>query len=306
MPIFLCYLFVTVVWSTTPLATLWSLEALSPMASIFIRLLIALLLLSVMRLAAKDSLNWHLNWKAYVAAAFGLFPSMTLIYWAAQYLPSGLMSVLFGLSPFAVASYRRLLFGEKGMASIQLMASLIALVGLLVLMGGLSRISVASLLASALVVLAVMLFSLSALLTRHYSASISPTAQLQGALMLATPCFAIVWLLVEGPSLEIRFASKGILSIIYLSTTASLFSYLGYLYLLKHLDVVSVAFIPLLTPVLAMFFGVFFNNESVHQVEIVGVALIILALAVFNYQLLSEGLKRFRPMRKSYLTSMWR
>ena len=52
---------------------------------------------------------------------------MPLIYWASQYIPSGLISVLFGLSPFFVALLAAVLLGDRSLGGRHYLALILAL-----------------------------------------------------------------------------------------------------------------------------------------------------------------------------------
>ena len=53
------------------------------------------------------------DWGVYAASALGLFPNMLLVYWAAQFIPSGLMSVIMGTYPFFVGAFSLLVLREN-------------------------------------------------------------------------------------------------------------------------------------------------------------------------------------------------
>ncbi|MEQ9209685.1 MAG: hypothetical protein RLN96_07575, partial [Pseudomonadales bacterium] len=108
------YLLVLAVWSTTPLAIVWSSESFDPMAAGGLRLLIALLvILSLRSLMSAPVLDFKRHWKAYGASAIGLYPGLALVYWAAPLMPSSLISVTFGLAPFFVMGINALVFGQR-------------------------------------------------------------------------------------------------------------------------------------------------------------------------------------------------
>ena len=99
MSVPIAYGLTVLIWSTTPLAIVISNESLPPLMAAFLRMGIAalagLVLLRVMRLP----LHWR--WpqlRAYLASVVGVFGAMGATYLAAQWIPSGLISVLFGLT----------------------------------------------------------------------------------------------------------------------------------------------------------------------------------------------------------------
>ena len=94
------YLGVILIWSTTPLGIQWSAQGASfsfaVMARMLIGLAICLLLLRVTRTVFPFTPAAR---QLYAISGLSLFVSMLLTYWGALHIPSGLISVIFGLSP---------------------------------------------------------------------------------------------------------------------------------------------------------------------------------------------------------------
>lgn len=93
------YALLVLIWATTPLAIVWSVEEVHPMWVLIIRYfgasLIALFLLKLMR----DPLPLdETSLKSYVAGSLNLIGAQLFIYLAANYLTSGLMALIFGFS----------------------------------------------------------------------------------------------------------------------------------------------------------------------------------------------------------------
>jgi len=102
------YLAVVLIWSTTPLAVKWSGEGPGFLLGVLGRMGLATILCLALVAAMRLEFPWHRDARrAYYAGALGAYAAMLLIYWAAQYVPSGLISVLFGLSPLVTALLAR-------------------------------------------------------------------------------------------------------------------------------------------------------------------------------------------------------
>ena len=117
------YLLVILIWSTTPLAIHWSNSSLSFVAAITLRMALALPLCFVLMSILREPLIRNKrDWLAYAASALGLFPNMLLVYWAAQFISSGLMSVMFGVYPFFVGVFSLLIMRENPFTPIKVLA----------------------------------------------------------------------------------------------------------------------------------------------------------------------------------------
>jgi len=113
--ILLAYLAIIIIWSTTPLAIKWSSEGVGFLAGIFMRMFIGTSLAAVLTLLwyKKIPLNKQ-SLHVYIASSLGIYGAMMAVYWGAQYISSGLISVIYGLTPLftsLLASY--ILLSEK-------------------------------------------------------------------------------------------------------------------------------------------------------------------------------------------------
>jgi len=66
----------------------------------------------------------------YLAAGIGLWGAMTSVYWSAQFIPSGLISILFGLSPVVTGVMAAFGWGERLVTPFRLAGLGLGLAGL--------------------------------------------------------------------------------------------------------------------------------------------------------------------------------
>ena len=88
----LAYIGVLLIWGTTPLAIQWSSEGMSFLLSVSVRMSIAALLSLGVVLTLEKHLPYSLSaLRSYAAGSLGVFGAMLCVYWAAHYVPSGLV-----------------------------------------------------------------------------------------------------------------------------------------------------------------------------------------------------------------------
>lgn len=292
MPLPLIYLSVVLIWATTPLAIQWSTISFTPMLSLSLRMLISLVLVAAYGfLGAGLRLNWSMNRRLYLAASLGIFPTMLLVYLASQFIPSGLMSVLFGLSPFMVALCSWVWLRVVPIDGRQFVALVLSILGLSVVSIEQASLDVRALLGILLTLCASFLFALSSLLVKRFGNSANPIEQLFGALTLAVPALLTISLLMgdlEVPAPDM----KSTLALLYLGVVGSFLGFLAYFKLVQRLDVMLVALIPLITPVLALWLGNSLNGEQLTPRLLLGSGAIIAGLALYNHKVFSlRGMK---------------
>ena len=276
------YAFVIMVWSTTPLMIQWSIETMTPIESITLRMLISLVIMTVITpLIGVRSMAWRENWKLYLAASIGICPAMPLVYLGAQYLPSGLVSLLFGLSPFFVGLLSGILLSDRSMTSGRYLALGVAIIGLATICMDGSEIGEQGLLGVFYLLAAVALFSISSIYVKRYAAKVHPAQQLWGTLCISSIALVLLWFFFDRDLPE-PFTTKSLSALLYLSSVGSVLGFLGYFYLIKRISVNLVSLIPLIAPVIAIYLGYSLNGESITLRIIIGSALVLCGLGLFN------------------------
>ncbi len=278
------YLLVVLIWSTTPLGIVWSSESVHPSMAVLLRMLIAVILGGVLMVVKRIELPTHKTaLKLYGYSASGIFGGMSCAYMAAQYLPSGVMSLIFGLAPLFSGLIARPILNEPPFSKIRKLALGIALIGLAVVCSDNLAFNQNNWLGVIYILAAVIFFSLSGVLVKSVTLAINPIATTIGALLFTLPGFILVWFITDGTLPLEQWQSRAIYSILYLGVFGSLIGFVAYYYILQKLPASTVALVTLMTPVIAMFFGAVFNQEAVTEKLLMGAVLVMLGLAMFLY-----------------------
>ena len=94
------YLGVILIWSTTPLGIQWSAQGATFSFAVMARMLIGLAICGVLLRATRTEFPFTAAARQlYLVSGLSIFVAMLLTYWGALHIPSGLISVIFGLSP---------------------------------------------------------------------------------------------------------------------------------------------------------------------------------------------------------------
>ena len=114
MRISAAYISVIIIWSTTPLAIQWSGDGVGFAFGVAARMVIGLTaLLLIIRLWRLPLPFNRASIPVYLTGGLSLFVAMSMVYWSARLIPSGWISVLFGLTPLITSLLAHYLLREK-------------------------------------------------------------------------------------------------------------------------------------------------------------------------------------------------
>ena len=283
MRIFLAYISVILIWATTPLAIKWSGEGPGFLFGATGRMTVGVVCVFFVLGLLRKRLVWNRKTlQAYLAVAVQIYGSMLAVYWAAQFIPSGWISVLFGLSPLMTALIAAIWLGERSLTPGNLLAYVMGVGGLFVMFGSALQLGHDAALGVAGMLVSVFLQSTSAVLIKRVNTNVSALSQVAGGLLLAVPAYLITWWAVDGrwPA-ELPVTSFA--SIIYLGVIATTIGFVLYYYLLIHLAPARVALIALVSPVMALMIGHLINHEPLTMKVMMGTSLILAALLMHEF-----------------------
>ena len=277
------YLGVILIWSTTPLAIKWSGEEVGFLFGVASRMLIGAAVCSLIMLLLARKLPWNQEARrTYLAAGLGLYGAMISVYWGAQYISSGLISVIFGLNPIFTGVIAAIWLQERSLTISKLSGVFLGLFGLVVIFGSGIELKDGATYGITAVLLAVLLHSFSAVWVKAINAQIPALEVTNGGLLVAAPLHLATWLLL-GNNWPANIPLRTALSISYLALFGSVLGFIMYFYVLKRIDASRVALITLITPVIALLLGQGLNNESIQPVVWLGTCCILLGMSIYQW-----------------------
>ncbi len=276
------YLAVMLIWSTTPLSIQWSATKVDFLFGVTSRMVIGLVIaLLLMRFMG---LSLHTHRKAlltYMAAGLGIFGAMICVYWGAQYIPSGWISVLFGLTPIMTGLMARRYLGERALSGIRLVGVFLGIAGLVVVFWGSLHFSSHAWLGVVALMVSVTLHSISTVWTKAIGWQGHGVEITAGALVVAVPLYLTAWWLSGGHWPEV-IPLKAALAILYLGSVATVLGFGAFYYVLRHVDATRVALLTLVTPIIALWLGRWLNDEKLTWMVIAGTLLILSGLVLYE------------------------
>jgi drug/metabolite transporter (DMT)-like permease len=284
MSIPIAYLAVILIWSTTPLAIKWSAMGAGFAFAVMARMAIGALLGAILVAWLHGGLPIHRRAQAtYVAGGLGMFGAMLCTYWGAQYINSGLVSVLFGLSPLVTSLLAVLWLGERALQPSKVFGMVLGLAGLAVIFAGGTELGSTHAIAGVTALLAaVLMYSTSLVWVKRIGDDSPPLATTTGSLLVALPLFITAWAMTDG-HLPHGVPARAGVAIVYLGVFGSVLGFALYYYIIRHLEAGRVALVTLVTPVLALMLGNLANGEQITVRVLLGAACITTGLAMHQW-----------------------
>jgi len=279
----LAYIGIIIIWTTTPLAIKWSGQDVGFLFGISSRmgvgLIVSLILLAALRKRipiTREAIH------AYLSIGLPLFGAMSCVYWGAQFIPSGLIAVVFGMTPLATGALAIFWLGENNFTPPRLIGMVFGLLGLAIIYSNSFALGPSAHLGILAVVGAMFFHSLGIVWTKKVGGNYAPLVANAGGLACAFFLFVCTWI-VSDAVFPTTLPNLAIGSILYLGIVGSVLGAGLFYYALKRLDTGKISMLTLITPVTALLLGRLLNNETLDVATMIGVSLVIVGLGIYQW-----------------------
>jgi drug/metabolite transporter (DMT)-like permease len=271
------------IWGTTWAAIRVGLRGVPPFTGVALRFAIAaavlLALFPVFGVKLDRSRRERGLWLSNTLLTFVI--PYGILYWAEQWVPSGLAAVLFATFPLFVALMAHVLLPGERLTGASAAGILVGFAGVAVIfsedfraLGG-SKVA----LAAAVLLVCPLLAALGSVLVKRWGTGIHPLSISAVPMGIAALIMAPLALGVEADR-AVVFDTPSVLALLYLSLIGSAVPFALYFWLLKHQPATRLALINYATPVVAVAVGSSFLGEPVTARVVLGTALVIAGVGV--------------------------
>jgi len=283
MQLITAYISVVLIWATTPLTIQWSSES-GFLFGISSRIILgAIIALSLISLLGKK-IAWNRKaLQTYTASGLGIFTAMTSVYWSSQFIPSGWISIIYGVTPIFTGLLAMKILGERGLSFYRLIAIALGILGLFIMFKTGLEISPYTSYGIFGVLMSSIFYSVSMVMVKKINADIDTYSTMTGGLIVAALLFLIIWA-IFGIDIPTKIPSRTGYSILYLAIVGSVIGFFLFYYILKRVEATRVSLITLLTPVSALILGHYLNNEPITSEIILGCTFILSGLLLFEFE----------------------
>lgn len=290
------YVLICLLWGSTWMVIRIGLETLTPMIYAGTRFVLAstfiFALMKIRRIKLQtDKASMNLYW---IMGVFSFVLPFWLVYWAEQFIPSGLTSIIFAVYPFFVIIFTRIMIADEKVGPYKIIGVILGFAGIVIIF--MRDISIdfsdsfwgmIAILSSAVIQAAI------AVIIKKYGKHLNPLSMNFVPVLMAGIIMVILGFLMEDYTKWI-FNQQAILSIAYLAFFGTLITFTTFYWLMQRISVVILSLSTFVTPIIAVFLGWIILNEKLSALTLLGSSFVLIGILFANFR----GLKNYYISRK--------
>lgn len=270
------------VWGTTWGAITFSLDGFPPLFGLSLRFFLgSAILCAALWLRGGWTRPGPRLWGLWASQAFFAFTiAYGITYWAEQWVPSGLVAVLFSTFPLWVAVFGYFVLPEERLGALAIVGLVLGFAGVAVIfsndwsaLGG-----PGVLLAASFTLISPASAAVNQVWIKRWGKGFSPlllTGPPIGAAAFLMLTLSALWELGPDSGHAITPTGPAIASVVYLGVLGTAVTFGLYYWIMQHVSAIRLSLITFATPVVAVWLGAAFLGEPVTLRILVGAALVL-------------------------------
>ncbi len=284
LKIALVYALLCFIWGSTWLAIRIGLESMPPIYSAGMRFTVASIFIFILMQFRGNKLQRDkISVRLYLVMGFFSFViPFGLVYWAEQFVPSGLASVLFAVYPFFVVIFSYLSISKESIDIYKIMGVILGFAGIVTIFSDSFGGDITDyLLGMIAIVISGIMQAEIAVLIKKYGHHLNPLSMNFIPMLIAGISMLVLGLMYENVT-TFDLKLNAVISILYLGFFGSVVTFTSYYWLLKKINIVILALIAFITPIVALILGYFFYDEELSMRHFIGSFLVLIGLLSAN------------------------
>jgi len=273
----LAYAAISFIWGSTWIAIRYGLESLTPMFSAGVRFSLAsIFIIILMRVKNLTLQTDKISVRLYVLMGFFSFViPFGLVYWAQQFIPSGMAAVLFAVYPFWVVIFSHIRIPSDFIGFFKIFGTVLGFAGIVIIfsdsfVGDMSNY----LLGMFAVVLSGIMQAWIAVSIKKFGHHLHPLSMNLIPMAIAGISMLLIAFFTEDLS-TLKFNQNAYISILYLALFGSIVTFTSFYWLIKHVNLVILSLVAFITPIVALILGYILYNEVLSTRHFIGAALVL-------------------------------
>lgn len=275
--IVLVYVAICFVWGSTWLAIKYGLESLTPIFSAGLRFSIAsifiFILMKIKKVTLqtdKDSIRLYL-----LMGFFSFVIPFGLVYWAEQFVPSGMAAVLFAVYPFWVVIFSYIRIPSDFIGFFKIFGTVLGFIGIVIIFSDSFAGDISTyLIGMFAVVLSGIMQAWIAVSIKKFGHHLHPLSMNFIPMAIAGISMLLIASFTEDLS-TLKFNQNAYISILYLALFGSIVTFTSFYWLLKRVNLVILSLVAFITPIVALVLGYFLYDEVLSTRHFIGSALVL-------------------------------
>lgn len=294
--IIIIYAVLCFVWGSTWLAIKISLESFPPFLSAGLRFFIAsFTIYTLMRIRGTELQTDKESIRLYFMMGFFSFViPFGLVYWAEQFVDSGLASVLFAVYPFFVAIFSYFMIPNEKIGVIRVIGMILGFLGILIIFHDSFSFTFNDyILGMFAIVFSAIMQAFMAVTIKKYGKYLNPLTMNLVPMLIAGIVMLAIGTVIEDFS-KINLTEYGVLAVFYLAIIGSVVTFTSFYWLLKKVSVIIMSLIAFITPIVAILLGWIIYGETLSEKHLVGTTLVLFGVLIAN--LPANSIDRIKKM----------
>ncbi len=287
------YILICLIWGSTWLAIRLGLDSLTPILSAGFRFSLAAVFVFILMKIQKLKIQADpLSIKIYLILGFFSFLiPFGLVYWAEQFIPSGLASILFSVMPFFVIIFSFFFLREEIISAYQIIGVILGFIGVTIIFSEKLHIDFSSDIVAMLAVLISSVIQAGiAIILKKYAKHLNPLSMNLVPLTIAGLFMIIIGLIFENVSNN-KFDLNATFSVLYLALFGTVITFSTYYWLMKKINLLFLSLSTFITPIIAVILGWLILNESFSLQALIGSILVLIGILFANFTNVKAYLK---------------
>lgn len=287
------------IWGTTFAAIKIGSESTPPMLALAIRYGVALLVLfSIIKITDckipmdKASVRLYL-----VVGVFSMALSYLCTYWAMNFIPSSLSSILWATFPLFNGILAHMMIPSEHLNVRRLTSIIISMIGIILILSDQKPVFNTQVLIGCIVVLLwVLIGAYSNIYIKRFGDNYDPLI-LTAVSLLIGGLIHLFGAFLLSQFADMTWSLRNIGAAAYLGIFGSAMAFFMYYSLLRKIEVVKMSFVTFLSPIVASLVGLTLLHEIITFKEIGGIFLIFCGLFIYDFRKYYHHYKSYKSMK---------
>lgn len=271
------FIALSLIWGTTWLVIKIGLDGMPPFLGVGLRFIAAGTIVMMIGFIKERKLAFSLSlFKLTLIIGILMFTiSYSAVYWAEQYISSGMASIMFSTLPFYVAAFAALILKNERLNLLRVVGMVVGVLGTALIFS--ENLNVQNFI-QLMALLAVFISPISAAFAVVITKKIIHNYNrylLNGGSMLVGGIVTLSIHFIFESDMPLIWSTTSIGALIYLTLIGSALAFSIHFWMLLHVEATTVSFVTIVSPVVALFLGYIILSENLSWLQFAGSVLVI-------------------------------